>query len=180
MQKKTIGLIGIACFLGLFLAGCARQISSNVYSERHVGEASFSYQGTIISVRKVLVGSEKLEENVAGGAVGAVGGGLLGSQFGKGEGKTAMTALGVVGGAVGGAMAQKALREQEALEYVVKLTNGQIVTVVQGLEDPLPSGAPVLVIMGQAGRSRVVRDPSGAQSVQAPLPTPRTVTIKHS
>jgi outer membrane lipoprotein SlyB len=84
----------------MFLAGCARQISSNAYSERQVGEASFSYQGTVLSVRKVAVGSEKLEDNVAGGALGAIGGGVLGSTCGKGDGKTAMTALGAIGGAV--------------------------------------------------------------------------------
>ncbi|MDR0661907.1 MAG: hypothetical protein LBF76_00755 [Holosporales bacterium] len=75
-------------------------------------------------------------------------------------------------------MAERALKEQEALEYVVKLTNGQIVTVVQGLDDVLPAGTAVFVMMGRGGRSRVVRDTSGVQSVQAPIPTPRTVTVR--
>ncbi|MDR0406767.1 MAG: glycine zipper 2TM domain-containing protein [Holosporales bacterium] len=167
------------CIAALLLAGCTRRIDSNVYSENHVGEASFSYQGTILNVRKVRVGSEQLQENVEGGALGAVGGGLLGSAFGKGDGKTAMTAIGAIGGAIGGAMAQQALREQEAVEYTIKLTNGQVMTVVQGLEDLLPKGSAVIVIVGQAGRSRVIRDTSEAkQGVQAPLPTPRTVTYK--
>ncbi|MDR2417190.1 MAG: glycine zipper 2TM domain-containing protein [Holosporales bacterium] len=152
---------GIACLVILLLAGCARQIGSHVYSDRHVGEASSSYQGTVLSIRKVLVGSERLQDNVAGGVVGAVSGGLLGSAFGQGHGRTAMTAVGAVGGAVAGAAAERALKEQEALEYVVKLNTGKILTVVQGLEDPLPVGSRVIVIIGRAGRSRVIRDTTG-------------------
>jgi outer membrane lipoprotein SlyB len=155
------GIQGAACLALALLAGCGRQINSNVYSDGHVGEASSSYQGTIISVRKVLVGSEKLEDNAAGGVMGAVGGGLLGSTLGKGRGKAAMTAAGVIGGAAAGIMTQKALREQEAIEYVVKLNTGKVLTVVQGLEDPLPMGSSVIVIVGKAGRSRVIRDTSG-------------------
>jgi outer membrane lipoprotein SlyB len=153
---------GMICLAVLLLAGCARQIGSNVYSERHVGEASVSYQGKVLSVRKVLVRSERLEENSNGSVVGAVGGGLLGSAFGEGRGRTAMTAVGAIGGAVAGAAAERSLREQEALEYVVKLNDGKILTIVQGLEEPLPVGSPVIVIVGRAGRSRVIRDTPSA------------------
>jgi outer membrane lipoprotein SlyB len=149
------------CLVILSLTGCTRQIGSHVYSDSHVGEASSSYQGTVLSVRKVLVGSEHLQDNVAGGVVGAVGGGLLGSAFGQGHGRTAMTAVGAVGGAVAGAAAERALKEQEALEYVVKLNTGKILTVVQGLEDPLPVGSRAIVIVSRGGRSRVIRDTTG-------------------
>jgi outer membrane lipoprotein SlyB len=153
---------GTVCLAILLLAGCTRQIGSHMYSESHVGEASSSYQGTILSVRKVLVGSERLQDNVVGGAIVAVSGGLLGSAFGQGHGRTAMTAAGAIGGAVAGAAAERALKEQEAIEYTVKLNTGKILTVVQGLEDPLPAGSRVIVIVGKAGRSRVVRDTTGA------------------
>lgn len=161
----------------LALSGCARNINPNVYSEKHVGEASMTYQGVIVSARQVEVaGSEKLEENVAGIGLGALAGGLAGNQIGGGSGNIAATAGGAVLGGVAGAFAQKALTEQTGMEYVVRLNNGSMMTVVQGAEAQLSNGQRVLVIVSNDGRSRVVPDHSSIQEVQ-PL-APSVVVIK--
>ncbi len=142
------------CVLG---SGCAREISSNVYSEAHVGEASKTFFGTVVSVRNVTVqGKEKLDENTTGMAMGAIAGGVAGTQFGGGKGQIATTVGGALLGAAAGAFAQKALETQDALEYTVELHNGEIRSIVQGPENPLRVGQPALVMVSRDGRSRVV------------------------
>ncbi len=156
--KSGITLIAL-CALTSMLAGCARQISSNVYSEKHVGEASRSFRGIIVGVRDIQVErKEKLDENTAGLIGGGLAGGVLGTQFGGGRGQLATTALGALAGAAGGALLQKELEKQEGIEYSVELTNGEIRTVVQGPEPRLSNGQNVLVMVSHNGRSRVVPD----------------------
>ena len=76
MTKTMIKLIAPALAV-VALSGCARNIESGTYAAGHVGEASFTYQGVIVSARKVNVeGHESLEDNTLGMAMGAVGGGL--------------------------------------------------------------------------------------------------------
>jgi outer membrane lipoprotein SlyB len=142
------------CVLG---SGCAREISSNVYSEAHVGEASKTFFGTVVNVRNVTVqGKEKLDENTTGMAMGAIAGGVAGTQFGGGYGQIATTVGGALLGATAGAFAQKALETQDALEYTVELHNGEIRSIVQGPENPLRVGQPALIMVSRDGRSRVV------------------------
>lgn len=139
------------------LSGCAREISSNVYSEAHVGEASKTFFGTVVSVRNVTVqGKEKLDENSTGIAMGAIAGGVAGTQLGGGKGRIATTVGGALLGATAGAFAQKALETQNAFEYTVELHNGELRTIVQGIENPLRVGQPALVMVSRDGRSRVV------------------------
>lgn len=153
---------GAALALVLLLSGCARDISSNTYKASHVGEASFTYQGVVANVREVQVEEgERLEENAAGAGIGALAGGAAGYQFGGGRGQIATTAAGAILGGVAGAFAEKALKSQKGLEYVVRLDNGQIMTIIQGLDPRLNPGQRVLVLVSNAGRSRVVADQTG-------------------
>lgn len=161
MQKMKTLLLSTAIILPVMLGGCARDISSTTYSDATVGEASQTFRGTIVTMRKVNVGPEKLEDNVAGGLAGGVLGGVVGNQFGKGGGKTAATAVGAIGGAVAGAFAEKALKSQDGFEYTVQLDNGDMRTIVQGTEHAMSVGQRVLIIVGQKNRSRVVPDTSG-------------------
>ena len=159
MQNKihSIFNITLSVMVVLTLAGCARNISPGMYSSSHVGEASETYFGQVVSVRQVQVhGSEKLQENILGGALGGIAGGVLGHQLGGGRGKILITLGGAAAGALGGAYAQKKLSEQTGLEYTVKLDNGRILTIVQGTDHALSAGQRVKVIIGQKGRSRVV------------------------
>ena len=100
----------------VFLSSCARQISSNTYSESSIGEVSQTYPGIVISQREVTVeGSESLQDNSLGIVGGGAAGALLGSEMGKGKGNLVSTlATGVVG-AVAGAYAEKSLKTQNAI-----------------------------------------------------------------
>jgi outer membrane lipoprotein SlyB len=156
---KKCGALAMIVASASLMSGCARQIASNVYKESHVGEASRALKGVVVSMRVVRVdSSEKLEENGMGLLGGGVAGGLIGSTVGKGGGKTAATALGAILGAVGGTLAERELNTQDAIEYVIKLSDGTMTSVVQAPEPALAVGQNVLVMISTKGRSRVVAD----------------------
>lgn len=158
-MKTKIMVVACVTLASLSLFGCARQISPNVYSDKSVGETSRTYRGVIVAKRQVEVaGSDKLQDNTAGALIGGATGAVAGSAFGGGRGNVAATVLGGVGGAVAGAFAQKSLESQGGFEYTVELTNGEMKTLVQGLEPSLDIGQSVLLIESVKGRSRLVPD----------------------
>ena len=154
-QVMAIGTVA------LLLHGCARNISPNSYSDKHVGEASRTFKGRIVSVRTVNVSPEQLGDSAAGTAIGGIAGGVLGNQFGSGHGRLATTAGGAVLGALAGAFAEKELKSQDAYEYVVELQNGEMRTVVQGLDVKYSPGQAILLMISDRGRSRIVANQSG-------------------
>jgi len=85
---------------------------------------------------------------VAGGVVG----GVVGNQFGKGHGNTAMTVLGVLGGALGGNEVEKQAKATMHYDVDVRMDTGQLRTVsVPG--DPGPIiGTRVRIQNGQLYR----------------------------
>lgn len=167
MNKSKIICFGklLTLLVGLSLVtSCAREISSEVYSADHIGEAQISYPGQIINARQVTVcDKERLEENGLGIVGGGVGGALAGSAVGKGSGNTVATVGGAALGAVAGAFAEKALKSQNAMEYVVQLDKGDVMTIVQGPSPAFSVGQQVYVITSQLNsrtgvqqRSRVI------------------------
>jgi outer membrane lipoprotein SlyB len=179
MMKSSLKHAAVALTAAMLLSGCSRNISSSNYSSGSVGEAMTTYQGSIINVRKVkMQEGDKLTDNVAGMVVGGLLGGVAGNMVGKGHGNTAATVGGALLGAGAGAAAQKALSEQDGLEYSVKLTNGNIMTVVQGEDNPMSVGQRVLVQVshGKEGRSSVVPDSSPTQDVQ-PMQQTQTIVV---
>ena len=165
--------LGLVAITTLALSGCARNISSDNYNARTIGEASFSYQGVVSSARQVDVSEgDYLEDNKMGMLLGGGAGGLAGSQIGSGRGAVAGAVGGAVLGAVAGAFAEKALKEQKGMEYVVRLNNGQMMTVVQGVDNPLAVGQRVIIMVKNEGRSRVIADNSPVQDVQPMIVQP--------
>lgn len=138
----------------VLITSCAREISSDVYSSRQVGKVSTTYAGTIKNVREVTVQQgEQLEDNGLGIAGGGIAGGVIGSAVGRGN--FAPTAAGAIVGAVAGSLVEKKLKQQQALEYVVELDQGGLLTVVQGTDQQFDVGQPVYVLMSPSGRSRI-------------------------
>jgi outer membrane lipoprotein SlyB len=70
----------------------------------------------------------------AGTLGGAAAGGLAGNQFGKGKGNIAMTALGVVGGALAGREVEKQVTADTVYQVAVNMDAGgqRVVTVANG------------------------------------------------
>ncbi len=156
-MSRIISISLVVLVSASVFSGCARQISSNVYSARAVGETSTTYPGVIISCRQVMVeDKEYLEENGLGIIGGGVAGGYLGSKVGRGEGNMLATVGGAIAGATAGAYAEKMLKSQNAMEYVIALENGEAKTVTQGVDPAYSTGQKVWLIVSQRGRSRVV------------------------
>ncbi|MDP1879552.1 MAG: hypothetical protein Q8K60_01270 [Parachlamydiaceae bacterium] len=149
----SICLFGLLSLI-LCFSSCARQISSDVYSARQVGEISITYAGVIRSMREVVVEhGDQLGDNEAGVVAGGVTGGVLGSAIGRGN--LAPTALGAVAGAIAGSLVEKKLKTQTGMEYVVELNNGGLLTIVQGNDECFQIGQPVYVLASPCGRSRI-------------------------
>jgi outer membrane lipoprotein SlyB len=80
------------------------------------------------------------------GAVGgAVAGGLIGNQFGAGNGRTAMTVLGAVGGGFGGNALEKHLRSTTNYQVRVRMENGRTRYFNYRQPPPFQRGQPVRI-----------------------------------
>ncbi len=164
MKLFSILILSVAL---LFTTSCTRQINPNIYQAGAVGEASQAYRGTIIGLRSVHIDeSERLSQNTMGGGLGAVAGGVLGSQIGGGKKAHVIGALaGALAGGMGGAYLQDKMGHQEGIEYTVELKNGKIMTVVQGPENVYAIEQPILVIISNKGRSRIIPAPTNGESL---------------
>ncbi len=146
MSKK---LLSVLCASAL-LIGCADNINSDHYSTSATGKISTVAQCTVLSVRQVSVDSG---DTSAGTLVGGLAGGVAGSTIGHGRSANALGAIGgaLLGGLVGSAT-QKGLSSQRGFEYIVKLDNGQAISITQGANQPLMVGQRCLVLYGNPAR----------------------------
>lgn len=95
-------------------------------------------------------------------------GAVAGSQVGGSDAAGAVGAIGgLVIGAIAGAAAERKLSDQIGMEYVVETMNGNLMTVVQGADPPFAPGDSVLILYGSP--ARVIADPrAGAQRPRSP------------
>lgn len=147
--------LGISIFAVAFiLTACASNISPNTYSVGNVGQVNRTIAATVISVREVDIAGT----TGTGGAVGASAGAVAGSSIGS---NARDNLLGAIGGAVAGGIAGSAVEggatKQKGLEYVVETENGNLMTIVQGVEPKFAEGQKVLVLYGSP--SRLIPDP---------------------
>lgn len=139
----------LAACLVLSMAGCASNISSDSYKEGQVGQASRTLAGVIISSRVVDVEGN----SGVGGLVGSAAGGVAGSAIGGGFRANALGAIGgaLLGGVLGSSI-EKDASKQQAIEYVIQTDSNGLITVAQGVDQPLAIGQRVLVIEGNPAR----------------------------
>ena len=89
----------------------------------------------------------------AGTAIGAIAGGVLGNQVGKGDGRTAATVGGAVaGGAIGHQVEKNNRDDDEGWRFSVDMDNGRQVTVTQRDNPDIRSGDRVRVHNGRIER----------------------------
>lgn len=96
--------------------------------------------GVVESVQAV---QQKGEGSGLGVAGGAVAGGLLGHQVGGGNGKTAMTVIGAVGGAFAGNEIEKRARATTVYDVQVRMEDGSVRTIRRS--EPVTAGTKVQV-----------------------------------
>jgi outer membrane lipoprotein SlyB len=134
------------------LAGCGPSYSPDTYASNAVQQAAKAEQGVVVGVRAVSVSAA----GAVGTVTGAAAGGIAGSQVAPGP-TGAFTALGgsLIGG-IAGNVAEHAVSDTKAFEYIVRKPNGELVSVTQKDTVPLAIGQNVLVIAG--AQARVVPD----------------------
>lgn len=147
-------LIAVIC---TSLTSCSREISSDVYVTATVGEVNATYPGVVRKARVVRVEDGDCNDEYAAGAVaGGVAGGIIGACAVDDEPNAVATTAGAVGGMIAGSMIEKRLRSQRGIEYTVELERGDLITIVQGVRNPIAEGTAVYLVMGHYGRSRVI------------------------
>jgi len=139
----------------LVLSGCATNISPQTYSVGSVGQVNRTVSGVVISVREVDVAGATGVGGGAGSAAGAVVGSAAGGNNSRGN------IVGAIGGAIIGGLAGSAIEanstKQKGMEYVVETENGNLMTIVQGIEPVFYERQKVLVLYGSP--SRLIADP---------------------
>ena len=94
--------------------------------------------------------------SITGGALGAI----AGSQVGQGNGSLAAGIGGALLGGIAGNQVQKGLSTQTGVEYVLRLRNKSLISVVQGPTPSFNRGQHVLVQYSAGGRARIIADPN--------------------
>lgn len=151
--RTGMGIVTLVGALAL-LGGCATEnYSAQTY--RTGLSAQRVELGTIVAMRNVA-----LQPNNAGGAVGTIAGGILGSQLGGESNSFALHGLGALGGAViGGMLGQSAghqITGSVGELITVRLNNGRMVAVTQKAGQGLRVGQKVQVLYGSDGKTRVL------------------------
>lgn len=151
MMKYFVILLTTITLLG----GCASNISSQTYSVGSVGQVNRTVSATVISAREVNVAGT----TGIGGSAGTAAGAVIGS--GAGGNNNRGNAVGAIAGAVAGGLAGAAIEsnatKQKGMEYVVETENGNLMTIVQGIDPVFATGQKVLVLYGSP--SRLIADP---------------------
>lgn len=148
--------------VSLLLTSCAPVNKNSTYSEHEIGKNAVVMYGVVKSSRPVAITGDN---SGAGMTVGAVGGGLAGSAIGKGNGSIAAIIAGAVIGGVAGAVTEQSLRDQQGVEYIIRMSEtGDTRSIVQSIaknEAPIPTGQCVMVqVSGSFQRVLVDQDPS--------------------
>jgi outer membrane lipoprotein SlyB len=145
--------VGRSVVIAAALFGCQPDYSPNTYSGEAVQQANKVEPGVVIGFRQVEIRAN----GTVGTVTGAAAGGVLGSQPDITGIPAALGALGgsVVGGIVGSTI-EHTTGDTTGWEYIVRQTNGDMVSVTQKQKIPIPLGQKVLVITGK--QARIVPD----------------------
>ena len=163
-MKKLLIALAVAS-----LAACSTT-SPDVIQRGDAQRMSQVQDATVLSVRSVVVEGD---QSGAGGATGAVIGGVAGSSVGGRREAVVVGVIGAVAGAVIGNTVERFGTREEAFEILVQLRNGERRSIVQakGTETLSPGEAVILVTTG--GKTRVTRAPVVAPPAAVPAPAPR-------
>lgn len=131
------------------LAACGPDFSPNTYNSTAVQQANKVEPGVVVGVRRIDIATAGTTGAIAGAAAGGIAGAAV-PESGVGS---ALTALGggLVGGFLGNTVDRK-INDTFGYEYIVRKSNGDMLSVTQKDEAPLTIGQHVLVIAGSQAR----------------------------
>jgi len=163
------GMLAVAA-----LAGCATS-NPDVVRRYESQRMSRVQDATVLSVRPVTIdGSQSGAGSLAGGVVG----GVAGSSIGGHRDSIVGGVLGFVVGSVIGNAVERSATQEQAVEVLVQLQNGERRAVVQGRgEQSFYVGDPV-VLVTSGGRTHIARAPQAVPAgARAPLAEPVPIGV---
>ena len=134
MNKLTL----VLPFCVLMVAGCEDTTQGPTYVQAPMANQDVMY-GTIIESRPVQIATNNSDNKTGAAIVGGLAGAIVGNQFGKGGGKTAMTGIGAIGQNV-----------RVSRQWTVRLRQGGVVQIIQDGQN-LYVGQQVRVIQDSNG-----------------------------
>ncbi|WP_432472683.1 glycine zipper 2TM domain-containing protein [Amphritea sp. HPY] len=142
--------------LTMLLQGCASSLTGETYSRSEARRVQQVQYGWVEAVNPVVI--EGRTDSPLGAGVGAVVGGIAGSEVGGGKGKTLATVVGAVAGGIIGQKVEEGATRKQGQELTVSLENGQTISVVQEVDAGgfFQPGERVRVLR-QGGTARIVR-----------------------
>jgi outer membrane lipoprotein SlyB len=142
----------VALALGVApLAACTSQYGGNTVQGSGANQVNRVLPGVVLASQPVTIRGES--GRGIGSAVGGVAGGIAGSTLGTSRVEGALGAIGgAVLGGLAGSVAGDRLGNESGVEYIIRLEDGQTVTVVQGAEPALEAGQRVLIVYGRQVR----------------------------
>lgn len=143
-------LVALLC-VGMVLPGCASR-GGRTYTDGEVRQVQRVQQGTVLDVTEVMVSEDS---SLLGPTIGGVAGGVIGSLFGHGTGRTLAVIGGAAIGALTGAAVESGVRRYKALQITMQMDNGDSLVVVQGFDEFFIKGDRVRVITTGDGGARV-------------------------
>ncbi|MBA3660638.1 MAG: hypothetical protein H0W64_02825 [Gammaproteobacteria bacterium] len=152
---QSLSPLGFILLLSLFsgLFGCAQNISPDTYEGSEVGVVSRVKKGVVVSKRLVSIDNNSNVGGVAGVTAGAAAGSMIGHNV-----QTAI--IGAVGGAIVGGVTgnavEKRVQHHQGYEYIIKLDNNQMISIVQSSGLQFAINQPVLIMYG--ARTRIIHD----------------------
>jgi len=152
LLKIIITPIAVMVITTSFITGCASSRSGQVYSRDEARQVQTVENGTVESVKEVMIEGTKTP---IGTAAGGVAGGVLGNTVGSGSGRTIATVVGALAGAAAGTMAEEGITRKQGLEIIVRKDSGQTIVVVQEADMPIAVGERVRIITAADGTTRV-------------------------
>lgn len=103
-----------------------QQLAQQPYAQTRQPSGQSAYCSTCGTVESIVPVRHEGHGTGIGAVGGAVVGGLLGNQFGSGNGRLGMTALGAVGGGFAGNAVEKHLRSDTEYQVRVRMENGHL------------------------------------------------------
>lgn len=166
MNRTATHLTLVLC--AVLATGCATS-NPDLVRRSEAQRLSVVNDAVVIAVRPVVVdGSQSGLGAAAGGAIG----GIAGSHVGGVRESLVASVLGaVVGGVIGNAV-ERSSTQEDAVELLVQLRNGERRAIVQSRSAESFTPGDSVLLINQGGRVRVTRAPAPAVPPSAPAPKP--------
>jgi|SRR3990172_6133182 len=146
----VLSLIGIGTITGWIPSAMSQKSGDVPAAGRNAGgngqrPGPCANCGTIEFIRTVELHGES---SGLGAVTGGLTGGVLGNQMGRGNGNTAMTIIGIAGGAMAGNEIEKNMKRHYAYRITVRMEDGSFRTLSQSSPPAFAVGDKVRVVDG--------------------------------